>query len=887
MATAKLKVFISSAMDNEPGINWKELRGKIYTELENDGQFEPFRIENEASPEGSRQLYLSELESSDIVVCSIGGDLRQGTRDEIEKAFELKKYVFLYLLPAERTEQAEKFIGEVRDGDLCTYKILENPLELAPTILSNIKSHLTRIAKRVAGEGQFDEENLDISDPLMFKRATLKHFSACIDWAFKTLALPPLPANENKGDGEESSLVNLLGRQSLEWLFFGKPFPLRQYDAAIEPMLGNVNLSKCSQAMRKACNAAIDGNYENAMTLAQDALCNLEDNATWLKGVGLIDARNFSLLNRQMDEYFRYQKLIDGLESAPSFPPGNFFLLEARKSLSNLGEWKRGISNEGQGTSNEIYSVITGLANYLFAAVLFGSYAHMCNARRELASCLLALAKIYGEPALAYQSLRLHVVAGNKKAANNICNNDWNLIANFASSRADELWVAANEQCREQTEEMKCFCIERFAPYFSDSVFNEASRYATAIAISRSNIASLRGLKSVSQRLPMDDLALCIATIINDGKYPRAAPLNSMLHGIEFNNLGQEPHNQLTNAIASNWQRMLERGFSFESLATLISEGHLPSSISDEVKATLGELDKSIFDFQAHKREDANLVLKEALNAAGYQLHTNKNAGVTVGFYEQPGKTISILLKGTEVSQVDATTVDSFSDIAKKVCESEGDRAFLSGYINCLIDFVAYCSVNDISLSDGFLESVSAIDESIGTNSEYGFQSISSSAWSIQVVVLKSLCGIYPFIKIFDSFLRQTKEDYSFDKVVVMAMPSIVSYATQRNSKDVQALKLILFKEASSAYKEIRQLVPSAITQLDNKDTDMFIQRILTRLSQDEQPLVRSSALQASLQSNLSPKFKKELLDLHRNDAHFQIRRYVKRELETLMSPSL
>ena len=87
----KISVFVSSSMRDEDGFSWSVLREEISELLRSSDLFQPFAIEEHASFLPSKQFYLANVQQCDVLVSLIRGELRPGTRDEIQCAINHNK----------------------------------------------------------------------------------------------------------------------------------------------------------------------------------------------------------------------------------------------------------------------------------------------------------------------------------------------------------------------------------------------------------------------------------------------------------------------------------------------------------------------------------------------------------------------------------------------------------------------------------------------------------------------------------------------------------------------------------------------------------------------------------------------------------------------------
>lgn len=119
----RLRVFISSAQNNENGTAWSDVRRRIKASLQQCIYLNPFIIEDEASVMPSTQLYQRQVEKSDVVVLLVKGEVRYGTATEYSLSAMLKKPLLIYFIDDENPNlDVVKLKMEIETTDRCTYQ---------------------------------------------------------------------------------------------------------------------------------------------------------------------------------------------------------------------------------------------------------------------------------------------------------------------------------------------------------------------------------------------------------------------------------------------------------------------------------------------------------------------------------------------------------------------------------------------------------------------------------------------------------------------------------------------------------------------------------------------------------------------------------------------
>ena len=94
----RLRVFISSAENEENGFIWLERRRSICDYLNQYTFLNAFIIEDSASSSPSSKLYKRQVLKTDVYILLIKGEVRPGTYNEYRLAKKLNKPMLVYFL---------------------------------------------------------------------------------------------------------------------------------------------------------------------------------------------------------------------------------------------------------------------------------------------------------------------------------------------------------------------------------------------------------------------------------------------------------------------------------------------------------------------------------------------------------------------------------------------------------------------------------------------------------------------------------------------------------------------------------------------------------------------------------------------------------------------
>lgn len=227
---SQIKVFISSAQNEENGFDWATLRRKIKSKLSECSYINPFIIEDGASEIPSTQLFSYQVQCSDIVVLLVKGEFRSGTSAEFAVAKQAKKPFLIYFIEeSDPTIDVIKLKNEIEQNDYCTYRgHLNISDDIEAKVYDDVINDVIQFyqykhfiqSKNTDDAVALPESSISDSKPYVMNKVALTYFKSCYNEIFDLLGYKFLKDKETI----ENSLFHSLGINLVKWLITGESF---------------------------------------------------------------------------------------------------------------------------------------------------------------------------------------------------------------------------------------------------------------------------------------------------------------------------------------------------------------------------------------------------------------------------------------------------------------------------------------------------------------------------------------------------------------------------------------------------------------------------------------------------------------------------------------
>lgn len=431
MENNKIQVFISSSMEKEYSIDWKEIRNKLTARLDNNPLFKAFNLSDHSSSENINSYYLAELSNSDLVIFLIGPVVRKGTYEEFEKAIQLsKKHMFFFdknFYECDMPDDdlgvkmsSKSFIQNTSPDNLGTYRTLDlanfNCEEVMTDILNEVQrtfSNYPNIITHVNKESSVNLVNVD--SPSIFKSS------------------PNMLKNVIFREKGELPTTSTFSFKVFDWLINGNDLPnIDEYKNVISKRNELNSLIPLLTERWKAITSYMHGECGEALEHEKEALTAAnEGNVTgWLKKDLLIDCRNIYYKNNpnNLIKTNEFQKRLIADKGETFYPILDRYKSDLLEILMNEME-KYGLQEPGTTNWGSLLPIILNkLQDYLLTATLSGSLTYIDQAREFLSKILMNYGKVFKDPDTVILAIKLYFLNGESDVAIKTINKYWPFI---------------------------------------------------------------------------------------------------------------------------------------------------------------------------------------------------------------------------------------------------------------------------------------------------------------------------------------------------------------------------------------------------------------------------------------------------------------------------
>lgn len=445
MDNEKIRVFISSSMNDEHGIHWLDIRRNLKILLESNPLLKVFEIENRAATRDPESVFLNEVTNSNLVILLVGSVIRSGTYAEYQRALELKVPLLVYFdktlsnidgnaIDPKVTMDAKHFKNELIADNRETFNetnLLDfNGNNILRDTLDEIRS---RYVVDVEGKAKYSKIVGTNNSNVNFT-STLSLFEKNKDNLYDTLFQKHIDIKDNE-----------FGLKSINWLLQGSDLPsVQEYINFVksEKSLGEF-LPIIQERWRSFLNN-MDRNYELATTIESNVLQNLDDGKKkvpeWLVDDVLIDCRNLYFNSNQYDESAKIQKRIENRSNILVYPVLDRFKSEALQELDNEMQKYNLQSPDTVNFGSSLPVIVGKLQDYFFIALIFGSATHIKGTRRLLADVLSKYGLEFEDPYLVIQAIRLYFLNGQTEVGIKLFDKNKRLLFSQFNHEIDDMF---------------------------------------------------------------------------------------------------------------------------------------------------------------------------------------------------------------------------------------------------------------------------------------------------------------------------------------------------------------------------------------------------------------------------------------------------------------
>lgn len=740
----RIRIFISSSMRDEGKFSWFSYREALGRLLAQSPFFDPFAIENCASIEPPRSFYLDQVERAGIVVSVIREELRQGTEDEIRHAIECGKPLVFILIGDARDASTSRLISYIKERNYCTYYITR-----ATTITGLARETYQQLVgvvinlvnKRISQWREEYETNVVAGDSIRYSipRASLAAFGDATASLAKSFGYDVVRLRY----GSTNTYLAPLGNAIIAWLMRGEPFSIEPFLPTIHIAMKDAGISDDVLDSRlRALNSFIRDDHEQALVHERRALNLLPGSDSWLYGNCLIDIRNLSgyAAKCSWTASIDVQSKINELDTPALFPLATYY---SNSALSQTLKTERKYRNRKSNTiigDNTLAMVLDDLASYAFVALLYGSVASFNFSRILVAHALLDFAGAYSDGDLAYEGVRLLVLAGEASEFTTQFNGDIG-FSNALKAGADDLWALSGKGVGARVPAMRCALIKQAAPYFSDEVFRDVEAYISRdlTIFSSCNHEWLLAVNAIKLRMNGATLANIIMSTLSGRAYALAFDVGQIISGCNLDGFSEASLRSIADFLREHAGDLLKDGMpisAFVAVGRHVGENLLEKEHLDSLDtmrrneylrglSPVGESEKSFVDELLRQFKNNN----------------------TAGSYAYPAYTVApaicALLDEGASSEFAEYLGGALNSILAQIGDYKGLAIALDEPMAVLCRYVCMLRSDGRGLPDAWRERIRTIDEDrYATDPSGVLHNYDARVWRVRVCALRAASGL-------------------------------------------------------------------------------------------------------------------------------------------------
>lgn len=897
----RLKIFVSSAMGaekdlgSEEAFKWLNFREAVRKELNKCPYIQAFTIEQHTNEIDSTNYMLYKVEDSDIVVLLIKNEFRFGTSLEYNQCCKTKKPLLVFFFSDEKANK-EVFAlrKELQDKNFCTYRNMvdfENAEKsIANDVIQNVivyyrYHHIIPVTQPIDIDGVPIETEFD-NDSYIPTKTVLSQFKTSYKSIYNYIGLPHLSQNQS---AVPLSSLHTIGEQVIKWVLNGERFLSPEVKSKLVNSVAIIypNVEWYSKRL-DAINYFIQGDLVNAYLSEKEALKLAEEAkiAAWIITNILIDLRNFQILcpKEQIGlEDEKYQKRLDSLDSIVHVPVLDRYLENTYEALLNE-EIKRNTASFGTTFfGSNLDEIISGVENYLFSSLLYGSYTHLVLTRKIFATIFYRTGKLFNSNELLYFAIKMYLFNGQYKDFIRLSNLEWNNISNIFIINADELWHQAYN-LQEKLRDTICIgVLYRTGLYLNDSSFTEAELYLLKLSKHLPwNISDnyMDCIINIRGRLTNENTVRILTTIIDEHKYIAANHITRLIGCLDLKSVSHETLKTLCEVLKKNLQDMVSRNGDPQCIAALINE-------KPDVFSELGTLpnnglsgeQKLIYDLNTNKG-DWHAILQSEIKNARQQFEVNNQKGIYNEFDINSYNVISYVFENNPSPEIIKYVTENLFPLCIDVLNSNCYFVIKDQCAECLCTTLGYYHKNDIEIPSAVADCIERV--SLDDSSDFTMTYRSNKGLWCRLITLKILVGVFEKQVLIQWCFSYSKKDAKERRALVQCLKTYLQYSVDVSS-DVDALIIsIIFQCCEDQDIYIRTVACKCLWYILDSHYARQAEEKINEMSMDPAPAIRSTLLHIFKGNNTIHKALINRITLQLvNDANYMIRKQAKEILET------
>ena len=709
----RLRIFVSSAQQNEGSFEWENIRSRIVKKLRECPYLNPFIIEESGSELPSTQRFLFKVEQSDLVILLVKGDVREGTALEVSTAIVKKKPMLVYFLDDENPNfSVSKLKRDLQASDYCTYHKIHSIEYVEEQVFQDVAENLidyyqynhfvvAHQPESYDGSSLLNVEHLVINSPT---KETFALFESAYNHVFDCLSLGYLKIKEST----QESPMHSFGTSALDWLIKGTSWPEIKDVLDLSEKTASI-FGKSNWYLRRwdAINNFLSGNYERALSDEEEALriAKSSDAPEWIINDILIDCRNLTVVvgnkKHQITITSSAQEELNKSETIAFLPVADRYSCNMFKEMIEAEMDIELSSPFSIRFGSNLSYVIRDFVNYYFSAILYGSYTHIILARDVLASILYKYAEINNYPELLLRAINLYILSGNAKRLKQILDNRWEECYPGITSEADKYWSYTDFAVKEQQAQIKQAVFSKLGMYFSDSVFADASTFIQnrLPEIYWGNCEDyLQCILDNIIRINPDDIIEVLLDILKSKKYNLGRKISNILMQVNIREVPTKLLQSLHDVLLESLEDVIKQNGNPQFIAALeVQRADIFSDLSKVPDNGLVGDEKLYYELNMGGK-DYECIYNNLIDMARNQFMKNNSGKSFSSFAVQPYASISSLMKNGDYFS--SQNEERFFALCKEVLSSSAPIPVKDDCCDCLCDVLVTRHANGKSLPD-------------------------------------------------------------------------------------------------------------------------------------------------------------------------------------------
>ena len=880
----RLNVFISSAQREEKGFKWGEVRRQVKDHLEECPYIIPFIIDGVASEISSTQLFQYEVLKADVVVMLIKGEVRPGTSTEFATATKNKKPLLVYFLkddnPSLEVAQLRK---AVQVADYCTYRDIDDFDNIAQVVRNDVIANVIRYYQYDHyTKGSVDATSIEIS-AIAEESTSAKHstptktsialFSSCYAHIYELLGIDGIVEEDTT-----QSTLHMLGVAALNWLVLGTSLNCETEILKLIENLGDLYDSTTWLVKRwDAIRFELSGNLEEALKAEKEALSLAKDASlpSWIINDILIDCRNIEneIYNQKREWVIEseVQKELTNLETIVYLPVLDRYLTNI---YSDLAKEEFKIQTASPNTiffGTNISTVISNVENYLFSAIMYGSYTHMLITREILARVLYKYDELTKKRPLLLNCIKILVLNGDEKQFKKTIDYKWDDAYAEIVSHADEIWELTDRVASSRQASIKHAVISKLGLYLSNSAFEKVQEFLLTNA---SNVywgPSEDYFESINQnmcRLDCTKVINMLMGIIDEQRFHLGGKLADIILQIRLDDVDKEVQVAFCEALKAKISFIVKNGGTPQIIAALASQNpEIFSVLSSVSENGLTGVDKMFYDINMGEGNWSD-VLTHEIKTAKEQFEVNKNPGMYTGFFELPYSMIKKVVREHYTPSMDEVIVKKFFPLCIEVLKSQAIAKVKNDCLDSLCDVLVFNTELKTKMPPELSDAIAAIEvEKTGTIlSDY------KGAFACRALMVKIISGALQKEELLEWCVGYSKKETNERIALAECIEQFIVQELSSGQIDVTILSIVMQCFDDEHYVVRRKSCNCFTLLLETKYSDLA-ERKLCEAAIDPSHYVRSQVLNLCRSKKIKTiEICNELLDILANDANFAIR---------------